>query len=141
MGYRPVGRERQDAVHMARSCFACPRDLQAMSGLTHPESERPRFIASLGLAPKLSLREEMKITAAQLNLNSKTTEETPYSLERTLEYQRKCVTWSRKLCAFSAGSITHSIMLAFPARIGLLQSNRKLFSKRSFRSTSKASSS
>jgi hypothetical protein len=36
MGCRPGRRVRQDAVHMARSCFACRRDLQAMSGLTHP---------------------------------------------------------------------------------------------------------
>src|ERR1700737_3675972 len=45
--------------------------------------------------------------------------ETPSSFERTLGYQKKWVKLSRKLCVFSAGSTTHSIMLAFPARTSL----------------------
>lgn len=61
------------------------------------ESERPRFIASLELALKLSLWEEMKRMAARLNLNSKMKEETHSSLERTLAYQKKCAKLSRKL--------------------------------------------
>jgi len=42
-----------------------------------------------------------------------------FFLRAALAYQKKCVKLSRMRCAFSAGSITHSIMLAFPARTGL----------------------
>ena len=42
-----------------------------------------------------------------------------FFLRADLSVQKKCVKLSRKPCAFSAGSITHSIMLAFPARTSL----------------------